>query len=71
MISFEFISEYIKSTINCIYYIQQLGQYEFNLSIGESMFFKQKEWLKGPGMVDMLSSIDSKVFGDIYAGLIP
>ena len=66
-ISFEFTPEFINNSINCIKYLETLGNYKFNFSIGESMEFTSKSWIDSQSIIKLLQDIDQNLFGDIYA----
>jgi FkbM family methyltransferase len=69
IISFEFIPEFIDSTVKCIMHLSQIGPTEFNYSKGESMLFQLPAWLDANDMIRHVESLpkDSNLFGDIYA----
>jgi len=68
LISLEYASEHVESTIKCILYLEKLGTAEFNYSTGESMVLALLEWISAEKMIDTLRSIskDSQAFGDLY-----
>lgn len=69
LLSFEFVSGLIHSTINCIDYLAELGQMEFNYSMGESMVMELPEFVSKEQIYEVLKEIDELdvVGGDIYA----
>ena len=72
-ISIEFTAEDIKNSQNCIELISNLGEYLFNYSIGESLYFEKKSW-KTRDQIECLlrkqCQDDSRCWGDIYAKLV-
>ncbi|MBK5275243.1 MAG: FkbM family methyltransferase [Desulfuromonadales bacterium] len=68
-ISFEFIPEYIDSTVKCVEHLSSLGKVEFNYTIGEEMHFYMQDWVCPTDMCSILTNMrkDSVTFGDIYA----
>lgn len=71
-LSIEWTPELSENTRACLRHLACLGDYEFNLSWGESMKFSRPQWR---GIEPMLAVIDefegeSYQFGDIYARLI-
>ena len=71
-LSIEWVPEYPENVRACLRHLAQLGEYEFNLSWGESMRFSRTQWR---GLESMLAVIDefsgeSEIFADIYARLI-
>lgn len=70
-LSFEFASEYIKSSINCMISLMNIGKYKFNYSLGEEMSLVLDEWVSFSEMKKLLKdSAEKDSWGDIYACLI-
>lgn len=70
-LSIEWTPELPENTRACLQHLSVLGEYEFNLSWGESMRFSRPQWR---GLQSMLAVIDefegeNRLFGDIYARL--
>jgi FkbM family methyltransferase len=69
-LSFEFTPEVIETAVGCITRLSEIGDYEFNFSIGESLDFLLADWILPDGMVEHLKRLpDKSVFGDVYARL--
>lgn len=68
-LSFEFTPEIIEPTVNCISYLNQLGDYCYNISLKESMELSLSEWVDREEILSHLPfhSSDITLFGDIYA----
>jgi FkbM family methyltransferase len=68
-ISFEFIPEYIDSTVKCINHLSSLGLVKFNYTIGEYMHFHMQEWVGPSDMCSILTNMhkDNVTFGDVYS----
>lgn len=71
-ISFEFTPEIFTSTINCINYLDNLGNSYFNYSIGESMELALKKYVKASKIIKNLKKFENnnKLFGDVYCNFI-
>ena len=70
-VSFEWTPELADSAIGCVQKLTELGDYEFNLSWGESMRFSRPAWRNAEGMIRVIEEFrgESLEFGDIYARL--
>lgn len=70
-VSFEWTPELFENARDCVEKLDQLGEYEFNLSWGESMMFSRPEWRTAESMVRVLEEFrgESRQFGDVYARL--
>lgn len=69
-LSFEYLIKFPKRTMNCIYYLCALGDYEFNYSIGETMKLSLDHWCDGVKILQELQKADPNViFGDVYCRL--
>ncbi len=67
-ISFEFVPEFISSTIDCIRHLCTIGRVHFNYSVGESMHLALPELVGQEEICKLLLSLpDRRIFGDIYA----
>ena len=68
-ISFEFSSELFAVASNCIEYLSSLALTKYNISLGESMEFYNKEWLDKEEIIASLKKViqdDPLAWGDIY-----
>lgn len=71
-VSFEYIPAAIDIAIGCVAQLAQLGQYEFNWSIGESHRWQFKCWLSVEGITAVLRTLTPHDgSGDVYARLPP
>jgi FkbM family methyltransferase len=70
-LSFEWTPEYPENSKSCVKHLSQLGDYEFNLSWGESMKFTRYNWRTPESIMDFIAEFESEsiLFGDIYARL--
>lgn len=68
-LSFEFTPEILEPAVNCISYLNRLGDYCFNISLKESMELSLPEWVDIKEIINHLPfhSSDITLFGDIYA----
>ena len=67
-ISLEFVPEIIEPYINCIHYLQRLGNTSWNYTLGESMKFELEEWIIAEEMVKILTDFrnNAELWGDMY-----
>ena len=68
IISFEFTSEFLDHSINCLNYLQKIGYEEFNFSLGERRKFFSS-WRNQNSLVEILKNEiknDKLLWGDIY-----
>jgi FkbM family methyltransferase len=70
-ISFEWTPECNDNAKSCVQHLSQLGDYEYNLSWGESMKFAKKSWRTPESILELITEFESEsiLFGDIYARL--
>ncbi|WNJ16803.1 FkbM family methyltransferase [Pontibacter sp. G13] len=69
-LSFEYFSYFNDRAIRCIRLLDQLGEYEYNYSFGESQRFQCQSWLPTEHIQMILENFkDSDPSGDIYARL--
>lgn len=70
-LSIEWTPELAENTRACLRHLAGLGDYEFNLSWGESMRFSRPEWRSLESMMVVIDEFEgeSYQFGDIYARL--
>jgi len=71
-LSFEFFTQRTASAIDCIRRIEELGDYTFNISSGESQKMYYPEWMKATALIERLERGDvfGAASGDVYASLI-
>jgi len=70
IISFEFVPELIEVCKESIVYLSNLGKYQFNYSLDESMKFALQYWVGQEEICNILMHLDDKtIYGDIYAKL--
>ncbi len=71
MLSIEWTPEFPENTLACLTRLSQLGDYEFNLSWGESMRFSRPQWRDLTSLRVVIDEFEgeSQLFGDIYARL--
>lgn len=68
-ISFEFSSDYLQNSMQCVRHLVKLGRARFNYSIGESMSLILQEWIDAGKLIDKLTRLAKEsvsVSGDIY-----
>ncbi len=70
-LSFEWTPELADAARECIDRLASLGDYEFNISWGESMRFSRPEWRNPESLRRIIDEFqgESLLFGDIYARL--
>ena len=68
ILSLEFTPEIIDPTIKCIRHLHQLGDLQFNYSIGESMEFALDQWVSKRSIIKILDGYRDNhiLFGDLY-----
>ena len=66
-LSMEFIPEFMESTLKCIEHLDRIGDYQFQISLGESMEFALPNWVTAEQIGRALSEVPSDAFGDLYA----
>jgi len=70
ILSVEFFSFTFEQTLACLDKITELGEYEYNLSIGDSMKMKFDQLKSRSELIDFLKPLQDKtITGDIYAFL--
>ena len=68
IISFEFTSEFLDQTINCLDHLKKIGYHEYNFSIGERRKF-YSQWSNTKDLIQKLRNEilnDELLWGDIY-----
>ena len=68
IISFEFTSEFLDQTINCLDHLKKIGYHEYNFSIGERRKF-YSQWSNTEELIQKLRNEimnDELLWGDIY-----
>lgn len=68
-LSIEFAPEFMENTFKCIEHLVQIGECEFQMSIGESMEFDLPDWVKIEEIKKVLMEVPSDAFGDLYVKL--
>ena len=70
-LSLEWVPELPENAIKSLEKLAELGDYEFNLSWGESMKFSRPKWRNIDSIIAVIGEFegDSEHFGDIYARL--
>jgi FkbM family methyltransferase len=70
-LSIEWTPELAENTRECLRKLSTLGNYEFNLSWGESMRFSRPQWRTLESMMNVIDEFEgeSYLFGDVYARL--
>ncbi len=70
-LSIEWTPEFPENTRTCLSHLEKLGDYEFNVSWGESMRFSKPSWRSLESMLRLIDEFESEtqLFGDIYARL--
>jgi hypothetical protein len=66
----EFTPEYLESTSRCIEHLCRLGDYQFQISLGESMEFALPDWTTSDGVCHALAEVPKTDFGDLYVRLV-
>lgn len=69
-LSMEFTPECLESTWRCIDHLGRLGNFQFQLSLGESMEFALPDWTTSDGVRLVLANVPQTDFGDLYARLV-
>ena len=69
VISFEFVSERVTPTLNCIDYLAELGEFEFNYCLCSAPSFAQPSWLDSANIKGILTQMPQELenYGDMYA----
>ena len=72
VISFEFVSERVKPTLDCIDYLVELGQFEFNYCLCSAPSFAQPNWLDSANIGGILVEMPRELqnYGDMYARFV-
>lgn len=68
-LSFEFYSENKEACFDCLERVSQIGNYEYNWSIGESLQFERTSWISMDKLKEEIKNYSGKGSGDIYARL--
>ena len=67
-LSFEYYPATIPRALDCVDYLDQLGDYEWNWSFGESQKLNEEQWLDTEGFKQQLGKIErGGLYGDVYA----
>lgn len=66
-LSFEFVPEFIDSTISCIKHLSRLGMNQFNYSLGEIPRLVLPKWVSPDEIGEILLSLPNKtILGEVY-----
>lgn len=68
-LSFECAPEYLPNAFACMDRLGELGRYEYNYNLNETMVFELPRWVSPKQMRQILETIDADTFADIYARL--
>ena len=70
-ISFEFFNWTPERTRECLELIDRLGNYKYNLSVGENQRFENSDWMNTPEILAFIDRYkpEKSYSGDIYARL--
>lgn len=70
-LSIEWTPELTENARQCLLHLADLGDYEYNLSWGESMRFSRLQWRSLESMLVVIDEFagETQLFGDIYARL--
>jgi len=70
-LSVEFTPEHVDAAERCLAHLDELGAYEYNYSLGESLELSRERWCSREAIVERLRGFGSDVlvFGDVYARL--
>jgi FkbM family methyltransferase len=68
-LSIEVVPEYLENTCRCLQVLEDLADFEFQFSFGESMQFALVEWVSNVEIRQWLKDLPSGSFGDLYARL--
>jgi FkbM family methyltransferase len=70
LVAVEFLPAALDIAEACVRRLQSLGDYRFNLTLGERHVFLERDWLTGDALVARLRAMPAKAgSGDIYARL--
>jgi Methyltransferase FkbM domain len=69
-ISLEFTPEYLDSTERALAKLQELAEYRFNYSLGDSLELAEGRWLSRSDVLARLCTYGARSFGDVYARTI-
>ena len=69
-LSLEFAPEYLINPLSCIEHLDKLGDYRYQLSLGESMEYHLPGWVDTKQIVSALEKVSPETFGDLYARLV-
>lgn len=71
LLSFEFFTWTPQRTQECLQLLNNLGNYQYNWSVGESMQMQADTWMDAATLTQTISSSKKEFSGDIYAQLVP
>ncbi|MFO7781820.1 MAG: hypothetical protein R6W94_09360, partial [Spirochaetia bacterium] len=68
LLSFEFLPASIDVAIRCVERLEELGAYEYNYALGETMRLAEKQWLAPAEIISLLAAMPTLgPSGDVYA----
>ena len=67
LLAFEYLAEAPEVSRACVARLDELGQYRFNLVVGEGSSLRHEEWIDGGAVLAEVARIGGS--GDIYARL--
>ncbi len=72
VVCFEFVSERVKPTLDCIDYLAELGEFEFNYCLCGAPSFAQPGWLDSANIKGVLTEMPRELenYGDMYARFV-
>lgn len=66
-LSMEFTPEFMESTLKCVEHLCAIGDYQFQISLGESMEFALPQWVTAGEITRALAAVPQTSCGDLYA----
>ena len=68
-LSIEVVPEYLENAFRCLRLLEDLAEFQFQFSFGESMQFALAEWISNAEIREWLKALPPGSFGDLYARL--
>jgi FkbM family methyltransferase len=68
-LSIEVVPENLEKTCGCLQLLEDLEEFQFQFSFGESMQFALPEWISNAEIREWLKGLPPGSFGDLYASL--
>ena len=69
-LSFECAPEYLTNAYSCIDRLTELGEYQYNYNLNETMSLELASWVRADQMRAILRTIEGGAFADVYANLL-